>query len=335
MSRSLLLITLLIVAALLFLLCLLTGAADIPLSAVADILTGGTGGSDARRFIVMQSRLPAAVAALLCGGTLAVCGLMLQAVFRNPLADPSIFGISSGAGLGAAVVLLCGGGATAITGSVLGCSALVAAAFVGAMAVTVLIVVVAARVHNGIAVVVVGIMIGYLAASATTIMSFFATQQGVRSFVVWGMGDFTGVAITVLPLFAAIAIVALVAAAMLVKPLNAALLGEHYAAALGVNMAQLRVTALLIAGIIAAVTTAFCGPIAFIGMAAPHIARLMLRTEDFRWLMPTAALTGCCVALACHAASTALHNGSALPINAVTPLIGVPVVVYIIIKKGR
>lgn len=335
MRSPLLLITLLCAAALLFLVCLLTGSARIPTSSVADILVGGTGGNEAWRFIVMQSRLPAAVAALLCGATLAVCGLMLQAVFRNPLADPSIFGISSGASLGAAVVLLLGGGATAITSNVFGCSMLVAAAFVGAMAVTALIVAVAARVHDGIAVVIVGIMTGYLAASAVTLMSFFATQQGVRSFVVWGMGHFGGVAPAVLPLFSAVAVAALAGSALLVKPLNTALLGERYASALGINMPRLRLTVLLLSGVIAAVTTAFCGPIAFIGMASPHIARLLVRTEDYRSLMPATILTGAVIALACHAASATLYSGGALPVNAITPLVGAPVVVYIIMKRGR
>ena len=285
----------------LFVLNLVMGSIKIPASDVFSILMGDETAKPSWRFIILESRLPQAITAMLCGGALAVSGLMLQTAFRNPLAGPSIFGINSGAGLGVALVmLLLGGSISAGSVSISGFVAILIAAFIGAMAVMAVIFFFSSIVRNNVMLLIIGIMIGYISNSAISLLNFFATDEGVKSYMVWGMGSFGGVSMKTMPVFASITILALVGALLLIKPLNALMLGDRYAENLGINILRTRNWLLIVTGILTAITTAFCGPVAFIGLAVPHIARLLLTTDNHRVLLPATILCGAVVALVCN-----------------------------------
>ena len=321
----------------LFAVNLAKGSIDIPLADVVRILTGDSEGvKPSWQYIVLEARLPQALTAVLCGAALAVSGLLLQTAFRNPLAGPSIFGINSGAGLGVALVMLLLGGSLSV-GSVSfsGFFAVLIAAFIGAMAVMALIFFFSTLVKSNVMLLIIGIMIGYISSSAVSLLNFFATDEGVKSYMVWGMGSFSGVSLKYMPLFAAITLLGLIASAMLIKPLNALMLGNRYAQNLGVNIQRVRNTLLWVTGLLTAITTAFCGPVAFIGLAVPHIARLLLTTDNHRWLMPATMLTGAVVALLCNVICVLPGESGVIPLNAVTPVIGAPVIIYVIIHERR
>ncbi|MBQ3768933.1 MAG: iron ABC transporter permease [Prevotella sp.] len=329
-------ILLAVLIALLFVLNILVGSVSIPADDVVRILLGDDEAvKSSWRFIILQSRLPQALTALLAGSALAVSGLMLQTAFRNPLAGPSVFGINSGAGLGVALVMLwLGGSFSAGSVSVTGFVAVLAAAFVGAMAVMLLIFLFSTMVRNSVMLLIIGIMIGYISNSAVSLLNFFATDEGVRSYMVWGMGSFSGVSTQMLPWFSLVTVAALFAALLLIKPLNALMLGDRYAENLGVNIIRVRNWLLVITGLLTAIVTAFCGPVAFIGLAVPHIARLLFHTDNHRLLMPATMLTGAVVALLCNVLCFLPGTLGIIPLNAVTPLIGAPVIIYVILR-GR
>lgn len=318
----------------LFAASLVVGAVDIPVSEVVSILTGHESQRASWQYIVLESRLPQALTAILCGAALAVSGLMLQTAFRNPLAGPSIFGINSGASLGVALVLLLlGGSLTAGNVSLSGFVAVLVAAFIGAMLVMGLILLFSTIVHNNVMLLIIGIMIGYLSTSAISLLNFFATDQGVQSYMMWGLGNFGGVTMRQMPLFAGITVVGLFLSLLLVKPLNALLLGEQYAENLGINIRHVRNYLLFVTGLLAAITTAFCGPVAFIGLATPHVARLTIGTDDHRRLLPYTLLCGAAIALLCNVISVLPGDAGIIPINAVTPLLGAPVIIYVVAKQ--
>ena len=318
----------------LFTLNLVMGSVSIPVADVFSILAGGKAAKPSWQFIVLESRLPQAITATLCGGALAVSGLMLQTAFRNPLAGPSVFGINSGAGLGVALVmLLLGGGLSVGSLQVSGFAAVLIAAFVGAMAVMALIFFFSTLVRNHVMLLIVGIMIGYISNSAISLLNFFATDEGVKSYMVWGMGSFGGVSMANMPVFASVTLAGLVGALLLIKPLNALLLGDRYAENLGVNILRVRNWLLIVTGLLTAVTTAFCGPVAFIGLAVPHIARLLLTTDNHRVLLPATILCGGVVALVCNLICFLPGETGVIPLNAVTPLIGAPVIIYVIARR--
>lgn len=321
--------------AILFVLNMVWGTVSIPVSDVFNILCGGKTDNSVWSFIVLQSRLPQAITALLCGASLSVCGLMLQTAFRNPLADPFVFGVNSGAGLGVALVMLSFGG-TIATGAytLYGFMAVFAAAFAGAMVVMAIIFAFSTVVKNSVMLLIVGLMIGYLASSAISILNFFATEEGVKSYLVWGMGNFGGVSMSQMPFFVIVTLMGLIGALILMKPLNAILLGERYAENLGVNIVRLRNLLLIVTGLLTAVVTAYCGPVSFIGLAVPHITRLIIRTDNHRLLLPATMLCGAAVALLCNAVCVLPGDKGIIPLNAVTPLVGAPVIIYVILK-GR
>ena len=320
---------------LLFALNILVGSVSIPAADVVGILLGDSTAKASWQYIILQSRLPQALTALLAGGALAVSGLMLQTAFRNPLAGPSVFGINSGAGLGVALVmLLLGGSISAGSVSLSGFMAVLVAAFVGAMAVMSLIFFFSTLVRNNVMLLIVGIMIGYISNSAISLLNFFATDEGVKSYMVWGMGSFGGVSMDMMPLFAVVTMAGLLGAVVLIKPLNAILLGDRYAENLGIDIVRTRNMLLIVTGLLTAIVTAFCGPVAFIGLAVPHIARLMLHTDNHRSLLPATILMGAVVALVCNLLCVLPGESGVIPLNAITPLIGAPVIIYII-AKGR
>jgi len=285
-------------------------------------------------YIIMESRLPQALTALLTGAALSACGLLLQTAFRNPLAGPGIFGISSGAGLGVALVmLLLGGSVTTAAFSVSGFLAILLAAFVGAMLITLLLFFFSSMVRSSILLLIIGIMVGYVANSIISILNFYATEEGVKSYLVWGLGNFGGVSMAQMPLFASIVLLGLLAALLMMKPLNALLLGEQYAENLGINVQRTRNFLLIITGLLMAITTAFCGPIVFIGLAVPHIARLLLNTDNHLSLLPATMMTGSAVALLCNLLCILPGELGILPLNAVTPLLGAPIIIYVIMKN--
>lgn len=323
-------------AAMLLLLCLtlVVGAVPIPVGEVLSILVGGDG-SRVHRFIVVGSRLPQALTAMLCGASLSAAGLLLQTAFRNALAGPGVFGIGSGAALGVALVMLAGGGTlTAGAFTLGGLAAVMVAAFVGAMAVTLLLLALASLLRSGVMLLIAGLMTGYVASSVISLLQFFATEQGVQSYMVWGMGSFAAVGLELLPVFALLSAVSLVGALLLVKPLNALLLGEQYAESMGFRTLRLRAWLLAVTGFLTATCTAFCGPISFIGLAVPHVARLLTGTDDHLRLLPATMLSGAVVALLCNLLCVLPSGHGLLPLGAVTPLMGAPVIVYVLLK-GR
>ena len=322
--------------AVLFIANLLYGSVKIPAGEVFTILFGGESTHASWSYIIWESRLPQTLTALLTGAALAASGLMLQTAFNNPLAGPDILGINSGAGLGAAIVLLLFGGIVP-AGSLLfgGSLALVAAAFIGALSVTLLILVFASRLRSNSMLLIIGMMVGYVVSSIVSLLNFFSTAEGVQSYMMWGMGNFGGVSRAQLPLFSILILIGLAIAISLVKPLNALLLGDRYARNLGIDIRRTRTLLLLATGLLVAVTTAYCGPINFIGLAVPHIARLMLGTGNHRTLMPATLLTGGLIALLCNLISGLPGDQGLLPLNAITPIIGAPVIIYVIMSRRK
>ena len=312
------------------------GSVSIPAEAIVRILTGGEVEKESWRFIVWEARVPQALTALLCGAALAGSGLMLQTAFNNPLAGPSILGINSGASLGVAMVMLLGGGSLATAGITLsGFFSIVVGAFIGSMVVMGIILFFSTLIKSNVMLLITGIMIGYITSSAISLLNFFATAEGVHSYMIWGMGNFSGVSMEQMPYFATFTLAGLILAILLIKPLNALLLGNRYAENLGVNIKRTRNLLLVSTGILTAVTTAFCGPVSFIGLAVPHMARLLLGTSNHNSLLPVTLLTGSAVALLCNLICILPGESGIIPLNAVTPVLGAPVIIYVIINQRR
>ncbi len=333
--KSLSLYVLLLLGAILFVMNLVMGSVHIPAADVFSIILGDETVKPSWRFIVLESRLPQAITAMFCGGALAVCGLLLQTAFRNPLAGPGIFGISSGAGLGVALIMLMLGGSLSIGSvSMTGFVAVLAAAFLGAMSVMGLIFFFSTLVRSHVMLLIIGIMIGYISNSAISLLNFFATDEGVKSYMVWGMGSFGNVSMSLMPVFVIVTLLGFAGTLLLIKPLNALLLGDRYAENLGVNIQRTRNWLLFVTGLLTAITTTFCGPVAFIGLAVPHMVRLVFITSNHRILLPATILMGAVVALLCNLICFLPGEAGVIPLNAVTPLIGAPVIIYVILK-GR
>ena len=286
------------------------------------------------RSIIIDFRLPQAITALLAGIGLSVSGLLMQTLFRNPLADPSILGISSGASLGVALVVLLGGSALAGLSwwSTMGISM---AAFIGAFLVLLLILSLSSRLNSMVSLILVGIMIAYIAGSVTDVLKFMGQKDDVHAFVVWGLGSFSSIGKAQLPFLGIVVAVGVIAAFLLSKTLNLLLLGQRYAENLGVNIRRSSMFVILVSGLLTAVVTAFCGPIAFLGLAVPHIARFLFKTSDHRLLLPATALIGMDLALFCNLIARLPGFDGNLPINSVTALIGAPVVLAVIFKSQK
>ena len=323
-------------ALLLFVANLFWGAVSVPASEVLNLLLGSVPEDSAWSLIVLGSRLPQAATAFLAGAALSVAGLLLQTLFGNPLAGPEVFGINSGAGVGVAVVMLLLQGTFAAGAlSLSGYSAVLAGAFLGALLVIAIILGLSSWVRNSLYLLIAGLAVSYLASAVITLLNYFSTAEGVHSYLIWGMGDFGGVPLEHLPLFAVLLIAALVASFMMVKPLNALLLGDAYAANLGVHTRRARGILLLLTGFLTATVTAFCGPVSFIGLAVPHFARLALRTNNHIYLLPSTLLLGGAVALLCNLVSQLPGDSGLIPLGAITPLIGAPVILYVVLRdKG-
>jgi iron complex transport system permease protein len=305
------------------------GTVSIPASAVMDIFLDKEVERSVWTNIVLQSRLPQAITALLAGSALAVSGLMLQTLFRNPLAGPSVLGITDGANLGVAIVMLYAGGMSGLSYHL----SVVFSAFIGALLVLLLILYFSAKIKNNVLVLIIGIMIGYLASSGISILNAYASSDNVRAYMLWGMGNFSSVHGAQLPFYSISILLGLLFSILLIKPLNALLLGENYAANLGVGIRANRIYILLATGLLTAIVTAFCGPVTFLGLAVPHLARMILGTSNQKLLLPATILSGAAIALLCNIPTTIPFGKGLLPLNAVTPLLGAPVIIYVILKK--
>ena len=322
----------------LFFLNLLIGTVEIPSRSVFRILMGSTEDSEIWRNIVMHSRVPQALTALVAGAGLAVSGLQMQTVFHNPLAGPSVLGISNGASLGVAFVVLLSGsiGSTALSRlGYMGDAAISIAAIVGALAVMALIVYVSQKVKGHVTLLIIGVMIGYLVTAIVGVLKFFSPEEDVKAYVVWGLGSFARVSGGQMMLFVSMMAILLPLSMLLVKTMNLLLLGDKYARNLGLNIRRAQTLVILSSGILVAIVTAYCGPIMFIGLAVPHLSRALFRTSDHRILMPSTLLTGAALALLCNLIARLPGFEGALPVNSVTALIGAPVIAMVLFRGHK
>ena len=314
------------------------GSVSIPLPAVWDILTG-TGEAPANwTNIIWKSRFPQVLTALVAGAGLSISGLQMQTVFKNPLADPSVLGISSGASLGVALVVLMSGAIGGIALSqagILGEVALTVAAIAGAMAVMALIVLASHKVKGNVTLLIIGVMIGYLANAIIGILKYFSVEEDVKAYVIWGLGSFSRVSGDQMGIFTGIMAVLIPLSMLSVKTLNLLLLGDGYARNLGLNIKRARILVILSAGVLTAIVTAYCGPIAFLGLAVPHLCRMVFQTSDHRVLMPASVLMGASLALMCNLLARMPGLEGALPVNSVTALIGAPIVASVLFRKRK
>lgn len=311
------------------------GSVGIPLSDIFAILGGNNVGNPYYSTIIWQTRLPMAIGALCSGATLSLAGLMLQTLFQNPLAGPSVLGISSGASFGVAVLLLSVSG-VALNVSIAGYMMPVFGAFVGALAVILVLSVFSYTLKSGVSLLIIGLLFSYLFSSGISLLNYFSPAEEIRSFLVWGLGSFTGLRLESSLWLLGLSVLGLIPAIYFIKPLNALLLGEDYAESVGYSMKRYRVVLLVSAGILIAVPTAFCGPIGFIGMVVPHICRLLYRSSNHLILVPASILFGGLTTLICALIGVIpSYKFGVLPINVITPVIGVPVIIYLLVNRKR
>lgn len=321
-----------------FFLNLVLGSVSIPLRAVWNILWGTGNESVIWQNIIWKSRVPQALTALVAGAGLSVSGLQMQTVFRNPLAGPSVLGISSGASMGVAFVVLLSGSLGGVVLSKLGFMgeiALTIAAIAGSLSIMALIVFVSQKVRGNVTLLIIGVMIGYIANAVIGVLKFFSVEEDIRAYVIWGLGSFARVSGNQMTLFICIMVVLLPLSFLLVKTLNLLLLGDAYARNLGLNIKRARLLVITCSGVLVAIVTAYCGPIIFLGLAVPHLCRGMFRTSDHRILMPASLLAGASLALVCNLIARMPGFEGALPVNSVTALVGAPVVMSVLFNKRR
>lgn len=337
MRRTAPLMTLLLVAiALLFVINLAIGSIDIPMKDVVAILLGNDETSEIWQNIILKSRVPQALTATMAGAGLAISGLQMQTVFHNPLAGPSVLGVSSGASLGVAFVVLLSGAIGNVALSrlgYLGDTALSIAAIIGSLSVMGLIVWISQRVKGNVTLLIIGVMIGYLASAIIGILKFFSPEEDVKAFVVWGLGSFSRVSGDQMVLFVVIMAILIPLSMLLIKTLNLMLLGDEYAKNLGLDINRARTLIILSAGILIAIVTAYCGPIMFIGLAVPHLCRAVFHSSNHRILMPGTMLMGAALALVCNLLARMPGFEGVLPVNSVTALIGAPVIAVVLFKR--
>lgn len=321
-----------------FLLNIILGSVQIPFKDVWHILWGDYNRNEIWQNIIWKSRVPQALTALVAGAGLSVSGLQMQTVFRNPLAGPSVLGISSGASMGVAfVVLLSGtlGGVALSKVGIMGEIALTISAIIGSLSIMALIVFVSQKVKGNVTLLIIGVMIGYVANAVIGVLKYFSVEEDIRAYVIWGLGSFARVSGNQMTLFVSIMLVLLPVSFLLVKTLNLLLLGDAYARNLGLNIKRARLQVITCSGVLVAIVTAYCGPIIFLGLAVPHLCRTMFRTSDHRILMPASLLMGGAMALVCNLIARMPGFEGALPVNSVTALVGAPVVISVLFNKRR
>lgn len=327
--RSTILFTVLTVAIVaLFVADIALGSVDIPLRAVVASLTGGEVDASLRS-IVLDIRLIKAIMALLAGAALSASGLQMQTLFRNPLAGPYVLGVSAGASFGVALFLLGApllGIASHPAVQTIGTAG---AAWAGAAAILFLVMSLARRIKDIMVILILGMMLSSAIGAAVEILQYMSNEAALKSFVVWTMGSLGDVTYAQLAIVAPVIIAGIVLAITAIKPMNMLLLGENYARTMGLDIRRTRLTIFLSTTLLAGTITAFCGPIGFVGLAVPHLARMLFRSADHRTLVPASLLIGIAMMLACDIVAKSLT----LPINTVTALMGIPIVVYIVTRN--
>lgn len=321
-----------------FILNLVLGTISIPFSSIWNILWGVGEESEIRQNIIWKSRFPQTMTALVAGAGLSISGLQMQTVFRNPLAGPSELGISSGASLGVAFIILLSGSIGGAALSRLGFFGEVAvsmAAIAGAMVVMSIIIAISQRVKGNVILLIIGVMIGYMATAIIGVLKFFSNDEDVRAYVIWGLGSFSKVSGDQVYTFVCIMLVLIPLSFLLIKTLNLMLLGEGYARNLGLNIKRTRLYVITCSCIITAMVTAYCGPVVFLGLAVPHLCRTLFVSSDHRVLMPAVTLMGASLALLCNLIARMPGFEGALPINSVTALIGAPIVLSVLFGKRK
>ncbi|MBE6325700.1 MAG: iron ABC transporter permease [Bacteroidales bacterium] len=312
---------------------------SIPLLMLCNIMTGSVEmGSELWETVVMTIRLPQVLTAMACGASLSVAGLQMQTIFHNPLAGPSVLGVSSAASLGVALVLLLSGtigGSTLSRFGIIGNTAITIAAITGALSVMMVIVWLSRKVQGNATLLISGVLIGYIATAIIGVLKAYSNEEDIHAYVIWGLGSFSRVSGGQISVFIGITALLLPLSMLLAKPLNMLLMGDLYALNLGLNVKRARMWIIISAGILTAVVTAYCGPIMFIGLAVPHIARGLFRTSDHRILLPATLLCGMGLALLCNLISKMPGANGVIPINSVTALIGAPIALYVLLKRKR
>jgi iron complex transport system permease protein len=316
---------------------IMIGSVRIPTSEILATITGGQAANPGWETIILEFRIPKAITALLAGSGLAVSGLIMQTMFRNPLAGPFVLGISSGASLGVALLVLAGSiiGTTIFQFSLAGGWTLVLAAITGATAVLMLVLAISLKVHDTMTLLIIGLMVGSLSAALVSVLQFYSQAQEIQTFLIWTFGNLGGVHGQELRVLFGVVMVGILVSWVLCKSLNALLLGESYAFSLGVNIKRTRLLIIVATSILAGGITAFCGPLAFVGIAVPHLARMLFKTADHRTLIPGCLLLGAIVMTLCDLVSQVPGSSQTLPINAITSLVGAPAVIAILIKSRR
>lgn len=338
MRRTVLFLTVVLSIVVLFILNLVLGSVAIPFDAIGDILFSKSAVSPIWENIIWKSRIPQSLTALFAGAALSISGLQMQTVFRNPLAGPSVLGISSGASLGVAFVVLLSGSIGQVALSQIGYMGEVAisiAAIIGALSVMALIVYVSQKVKGNVTLLIIGVMIGYVANAIIGVLKYFSVEEDIRSYVIWGLGSFSRVSGDQVMLFVGLMVVLIPLSFLLIKTMNLMLLGDGYARNLGLNIKRARFWVISCSGVLVAVVTAYCGPIMFIGLAVPHLCRALFRSSDHRILMPASLLMGAALALFCNLVARMPGFEGALPVNSVTALVGAPVVASVLFNKRK
>jgi iron complex transport system permease protein len=320
-----------------FALELAVGSLLIPLKSVIAILLGSQDVPEGWRQIVLLFRLPRAFTAALAGAALGIAGLKMQTLFRNPLADPFVLGISSGAGLGVALTVLAASGigwsAFLAKNGMIGNASIILAAIAGSVIVMGIVLGIARKVENSLTLLIVGLMFGYIASSLVNVLMQFSLEHQMQNYITWTFGSFAGVTWKQLAVFAPVVMAGILMAWLLAKPLNALLLGDSYARSMGVHVKYIRNCIIIGTALLAGAVTAFCGPIGFLGIAVPHLSRMLLKTSDHHTLVPAVVLLGSVLAMLADILSQAPGTQISLPLNSVTALIGAPVVVGVILRR--
>ena len=312
------------------------GSVDIPLKSILYTLTGNDIAKESWQYIILQYRIPKAITAVLVGSGLSICGLLMQTLFRNPLAGPFVLGISSGASLGVALLVL---GVSIFSGSVAGMAfsnlGLALAASLGAFFVLGAVMIVAKKVKNTMSILIIGLMFGSFTAAIISVLAYFSSAENLQQYVFWTFGSLGNLGWDEIFILSIIYVLSISILLTIIKPLNSLLLGENYAVSLGVNLKKTRNITLLVTGLLTGVITAFSGPIAFIGLAVPHLTKLLIKTSNHRILLPSVAVAGAIVMLISDTIAQLPNSEYSLPINAVTSLFGAPIVIWLLVRKRK
>ncbi len=312
------------------------GSVDIPFKSILQTLIGSDATKESWHYIILQYRLPKAITAILVGSGLSICGLLMQTLFRNPLAGPFVLGISSGASLGVAILVL---GISAFSGSLVGLAfsniGLALAASIGSFFVLSAVILAAKRIKNTMSILIIGLMFGSFTAAIISVLAYFSSADQLQQYVFWTFGSLGNLRWNEILILATLYIISIGLLITIIKPLNSLLLGENYAVSLGVNLKRTRNTTLIITGLLTGVITAFSGPIAFIGLAVPHLTKLLIKTSDHKILVPAVAILGAIVMLISDTIAQLPNSEYTLPINAVTSLFGAPIVIWLLVRKRK